>query len=164
LAGVLFGEGGGRTDGSYGGRVNQFLQLASKDLRGLPLNSDPRGSAANIAKNSNSPPSGTQRQSATIAQLEGGIRGSAAENPPWELAPATSLSDGLSQSGPQASANRTGRPLALATEATAQPSKSPSFLPRTLRFAWADELKTFLAAFGVAAILLKLMRRMAGGN
>ena len=36
LAGVLFGEGGGHTDGSYGGRVHQFLQLAAVDLRSLP--------------------------------------------------------------------------------------------------------------------------------
>ena len=55
LAGVLFGEGGGRTDGSYGGRVHKFLELAANDLRTLP--------PTNLAKN-NSVPGVATKQSA----------------------------------------------------------------------------------------------------
>lgn len=36
LAGVLFGEGHGRTSGSYCGRVHQFLMLASAEMHAAP--------------------------------------------------------------------------------------------------------------------------------
>ncbi len=65
LAGVLFGEGGGRTDGSYGGRVHKFLELAANDLRTLP--------PMNLAKN-NSVPGAAAKQSAPGGG-SGAIRG-----------------------------------------------------------------------------------------
>ncbi len=75
LAGVLFGEGGGRTDGSYGGRVHKFLELAANDLRSLPSSG---GKDSAIAKN-NSPPGvpaktrDSRRRGGTIRRRHRGI-------------------------------------------------------------------------------------------
>jgi serine protease Do len=158
LAGVLFGEGGGHTDGSYGGRVNQFLQLAAGDLRSLPASSGDKGGPANTsiaqAKNDRS-------KSASTAQFAGGISEPAQSgpadgivsgpaSPPWADRPIASK---------PASSDRRARPLAVAAESpagSAATGRTPSVKGQSI--VWKDELKTFLAAFGVAAIVLHVFR------
>jgi hypothetical protein len=62
LAGVLFGEGGGRTSGTYCGRVHQFLLSATSPLRqGTPAQvaSLPPTDSAAVTPNTNTQPAPT---------------------------------------------------------------------------------------------------------
>lgn len=163
LAGVLFGEGGGHTDGSYGGRVNQFLQLAAVDLRGLP--------ASNIAKNAPARPPATIAQNNTngignssAARFAGNIGEPAssettASAAQWPESAAPRIADRSSAGGSPQSNNRSAKQLTLAAESSNNSTandasgwtKGPSFI-------WTNEIKTFLAAIGVAAIALQILR------
>ena len=159
LAGVLFGEGGGRTDGSYGGRVHKFLELAANDLRTLP--------PTNLAKN-NSVPGAAAKQSppggGAAVQFEGGIAASTTDplgTSPWNSAPEDRLASRplYGQSFGTAPA---GRPLAIAGDAGPKAGIAPARAASKAIFIWGDELKSFLAAFGVAAILLNAVRWLGG--
>jgi hypothetical protein len=160
LAGVLFGEGGGRTDGSYGGRVYKFLELAANDLRKLPPTN------TNIAKNSSSPaaPAMPASISPPAARFEGGLAASAADQPGasgWNSAPDDRLAN-RPLYGPSPGAVPAGRALAISGEVA--PSVGAAKLRNLAKtnFIWGDELKSFLAAFGIAAILLNAMRWVGG--
>ena len=165
LAGVLFGEGGGHTDGSYGGRVHKFLELTSLDLRSLPASS-PVAEKASEAIAANVPaarPAGGVAASA--ARFDGGINSprepqNQADWNAWETARLASRPN--DPSGAMQANNATERPLNLAAEADSKTNGSEYPAPaRGTRFAWQDELKSFMAAFGAAAILLHLMRLVA---
>jgi hypothetical protein len=160
LAGVLFGEGGGHTDGSYGGRVQKFLELTALDLRSLPAGST-GGPGTAVA--TNPAKANGANVTAAAARFDGGIH--TPQNDPrtqadwnsWEsqrLASRPSDASGLNPSN-----NSAARPLDLAAESDSK-SAAPSApaAHRAGRFVWQDELKTFMAAFGVAAILLHVMR------
>jgi S1-C subfamily serine protease len=56
LAGVLFGEGGGHTAGSYCGRVSDFVRPVSPLVTGKPALPDPAISIASAAANQNPSP------------------------------------------------------------------------------------------------------------
>jgi hypothetical protein len=152
LAGVLFGEGGGRTDGSYGGRVHKFLELAANDLRTLP--------PTNLAKNSSTPGAPAMPSSgSSAAQFEGGIAASASDQPGtagWNSAP----EDRFANRPLYGQSRAAGRPLAIPGDTVPIPAITKSRSPSRANFIWGDELKSFLAAFGVAAILLNAMRWM----
>jgi hypothetical protein len=164
LAGVLFGEGGGHTDGSYGGRVQKFLELTSLDLRTLPASSPAAKSSEAIAANvpTARPPGGV---AASAARFDGGINSSRepqnqADWNAWETARLASRPS--DPRGATPSNNAAERPLNLAAEADSKTNGSEYVAPaRGARFAWQDELKSFMAAFGAAAILLHLMRLVA---
>jgi hypothetical protein len=168
LAGVLFGEGGGHTDGSYGGRVQKFLELTALDLRTLPAsNSNSSGPTTAVAANaprislpaSNSTP-------AAAARFDGGIYASQGQNnqADWNAWQAARLAD--RSNGPTGSMQSTKpaeRPLTLAADPGSNSGGTESVgQPKSPRFIWQNELKSFLAAFGVAAMLLHLLRWMAG--
>jgi hypothetical protein len=167
LAGVLFGEGGGHTDGSYGGRVHKFLELTALDLRTLPASSPVAEKASGaIAANvpAARPASGL---AASTARFDGGINSginSSAREPQnqadwnaWETARLAAKPN--EPSGAMGANNGAGRPLNLAAEGEAKTNGPEYATPaRGVRFAWLEELKSFMAAFGVAAILLHLMR------
>ncbi|HZZ28570.1 MAG TPA: serine protease [Pirellulales bacterium] len=161
LAGVLFGEGGGHTDGSYGGRVNQFLQLTSLDLRTLPPNNSNQGHAPAIVANplrgnSAAPPPARFEGNLGPSQNEGGSLA-------WSNAPTPRIAErnsvGNITSGKAAPIER---PLSLPADAAQPSGHVHSSAMRTTGFIWGDELKTFLAAFGVAAIVLHMLRWIAG--
>jgi serine protease Do len=163
LVGVLFGEGGGRTDGSYGGRVNQFLQLCSVDLRGLPA------SNVAIAKNTqpqwptsfasaNSPPT-EQSDSARLADNRGPV---SRLNPKlteigWENTAVPRIA-GRTESPAQS--DSTTRELTISAESPVRDAAaiSPSGASKAPAFVWFEEMKSFLAAIGVAAVVLQLLR------
>jgi len=155
LAGVLFGEGGGHTDGSYGGRVNQFLHLAANDLRSLPSADVAKSStpAAAIAQTAN-----VGRRSTATAQFAGVISEGSNTGPAEGIVsePETPRVAARAASGGHSGNDRQAKPLALAAE---PPSRSSS--AKGTAIVWTDELKSFLAAFGVAAILLHVLRLAA---
>jgi hypothetical protein len=159
LAGVLFGEGGGHTDGSYGGRVQQFLQLTSLDLRMLPPSDNSKNSAIASAPNPLRQNGPTQGQ----AQLNGNLTTAQDGGDPlaWSHTPTPQVAQRIDpvRSSPLADTDA-GRPLSLPADG----QKSGRIdSPAPLRaFIWEDELKTFLAAFGVAAMSLHLLRWIAG--
>ncbi|HEY2828142.1 MAG TPA: serine protease [Pirellulales bacterium] len=166
LAGVLFGEGGGHTDGSYGGRVHKFLELTALDLRTLPAsNSNYHVAATTNAANGTSPNTVGGTASST-ARFEGGIANAQvphtkADWNAWEANRLAARPNTRNES--TLSNNLAERPLALATDAESKPSDLPiATLAKGSRFVWHDELKSFLAAFGVAAMLLHMMRLVAG--
>jgi S1-C subfamily serine protease len=155
LAGVLFGEGGGHTDGSYGGRVNQFLQLAATDLRSLPASGSDQSASAKIAiaqANNN------RSKSASNAQFAGVISEAGQAGPAEGVVSepdAPRIADRTIATRPSRN-DRRARPLALAADSTA---RSSSVKGTTI--VWTDELKSFLAAFGVAAMVLHVFRLAA---
>ncbi len=163
LAGVLFGEGGGHTDGSYGGRVQKFLELTALDLRTLPASNTGAPSTAVAA---NSPKASAANVSAAAAQFDGGIH--APQDDPrtqadWNAWEAERLAARPHDTmGLNPTTNSAVRPLDLAAEPDSKvAAPSPSTTGRAGRFVWQDELKTFMAAFGVAAVLLHVMRFVA---
>ncbi len=167
LAGVLFGEGGGRTDGSYGGRVRQFLQLTANDLQNLPTNvaQSPRSDGAR-GQSSDVGNSRIAQRRRPAASFDGEIAAADQESKmsTWQADELTASSSGAV--GESTSGNRISRPLAIGarTEAatTAHHSAGESIgnpvLFRRIWLTWGGEVQSFLAAFGVAAILLQFLR------
>ena len=156
LAGVLFGEGGGRTDGSYGGRVHQFLQLTALDLQKLP--------ATNVASTA----APTERRSesdmiartAPAARFQGAV--TASEDQPRPLYTVAGKHCAAGPSHAQC-ASRFQFPIRSARGETFDHSSvatanRPADGLHWFWLHWGGELKSFLAAFGVAAILLQLLR------
>ncbi len=163
LAGVLFGEGGGRTDGSYGGRVNQFLQLTSLDLRSLPPSNTEQSRAATVAANSTTGNRAAQPQ----AQFEGRVAATQPEADPiaWSNTPTYRIAE-RNITGNASAGNETqpSRPLAMSGDPAQKLGRLDSSTPfKGTGFMWGDELKTFLAAFGIAAIVLHVLRWVVRG-
>ncbi len=174
LAGVLFGEGGGRTDGSYCGRVHKFLELCAVDLQRLPT--------ANIASN-NQPPKANQvaqnnvlvaaSPAYAVARFDGGI--GATESAPAGVASASDSTAGWTEALTPRVASRTSvggepypqepqsQPLAMATPNQSFAARSSTvFAALAMRgisalSGYKGELKSLLAAFGVAAIVVHLL-------
>ena len=157
LAGVLFGEGGGRTDGSYGGRVHKFLALTAKDLRNLPTNSLAKSGKPNAGAAVAAATSGPN--AASTARFEGGINASRDEVAPagWTESPAARVADRSGAGNAPRRSDASSKPLALAGDAS-QKSNAADPATSSTGFVWGDELKTFLAAFGVAAMVLHVIR------
>ncbi len=151
LTGVLFGAGDGKTSGSYGGRVHQFLQLASTDLQrapgaSIPTNPLPSREKANEAvqlyANHVTSPRAATFAGQIAASDESGL--------------AQSVSPKIANQSPQ------NHPPAVAIHAVSSESatKTPKS-PIGIWFVWGEELKSILAAFGVAAIALQVLRSIA---
>ncbi len=141
LAGVLFGAGGGTTLGSFGGRVESFLATLAPDIGRI-------GDAAMVR--SDAPPA-----AASAAQ------------PSVELT-AQSQSAGLSEKVPPSDA---AQPAALWTDVSTTPavddatwqsaptaSATPAADAPQSRRDWFDQTKTVLAAVGVVAIVVQVLR------
>ncbi len=150
LAGVLFGEGGGSTDGSYSGRVHQFLQLASADLRALPTN---RASANNIVA------AGQTGASQLAVSSEGGAGtpAYAGAAPPYATGAPVQIAQ-RTQDFDQSQPAHIDRPLAVSAPLiVGTPSDRSAARTSGAWTGWPNELKSLLAAFGAAAIILQLL-------
>ncbi|HTQ37403.1 MAG TPA: serine protease [Pirellulales bacterium] len=162
LAGVLFGEGGGHTDGSYGGRVNQFLQRTALDLKTLQPASTEQNRATAVAANQIKSNGWVQPQ----AKFEGGIGSSQDDGGSiaWSNTPTTQIAMRSGSGSPTPTIDvQAGRPLALPAEPAQKMARADSMAPlKSTGFVWGDELKTFLASFGAAAMALHLLRWIAG--
>ncbi|HEY2759722.1 MAG TPA: serine protease [Pirellulales bacterium] len=164
LVGVLFGEGGGRTDGSYGGRVNQFLQLCSVDLRQLPT------SNTAIAKSSQPkwPASFTPASSPAIAQTDSarfaadttaaGQPTSKATDPGWENTGVPRIAGRVEESTQNSLSDVRELTISAGSPIRESMPSSPGGTSKAPTFVWFEEIKSFLAAIGVAAVVLQLLR------
>lgn len=157
LAGVLFGAGHGTTSGSYGGRVHQFLQLASNDLQRYPT--------ANLAT---IPAPSRERRSNTIQLFANNVDSPRAATFAGSVGPQGAI---IESPAPKIASQSSPNSPAVAIQAAAPTNRSPSSnelapaKPSSSSWpAWAEELKSFLAAFGVAAILLQLLRATSAGK
>jgi hypothetical protein len=166
LAGVLFGEGGGRTDGSYGGRVHQFLQLTAMDLQKLP--------PSNIANPASKKPADENRspeaiaRAAPSAQFAGGIASADEEERRWPAnesqleTPNSRIAS--SQRGPETKPLYIGGPAPTNSNDNNEAPRD-SFVtakPHGFWHAWGGEIKSLLAIFGAAAIGLQFLRLFSG--
>ena len=163
LVGVLFGEGGGRTDGSYGGRVNQFLQLCSVDLRQLPA---PNTAIAKTSQpqwpTSFAPANNPTAEQSDLARLTNNSDAATRLNPTaketgWENTGVPRIA-GRTESPAQSES--TTRELTISAESPVRDgvATSPSGASKAPAFVWFEEMKSFLAAIGVAAVVLQLLR------
>ncbi len=154
LAGVLFGEGNGRTSGSYCGRVRWFLTsvvprlpatstiAASRALQPIPSRADSVTSSTDGASRETSMPLAAVSSPA-----------------PASASPAASTSPG---SGPLVSDDEAPRPLVASTQAGGAAAES-------VQIGWhdvagdslADQAKTVLAGVGILAILLQALRLLS---
>ena len=116
LAGVLFGEGGGRTTGAYCGRVHSFLTLAVEHLH----KQDP-GALASAAANRNSPAGEywRPRSAPSRREVRSDERGDDDSNYNVAQALPASLYSGTQ---PQSSGNESSPATALAPLAAIAPS------------------------------------------
>ncbi|MCC7086582.1 MAG: trypsin-like peptidase domain-containing protein [Pirellulales bacterium] len=145
LAGVLFGAGAGTTSGSYGGRVHRFLQLASADLQRLPATTLPpvsnspgdklKGPVQLYANHFDSP------RAAFAGQIQ-------------TLNSAAVVSE--------ATVPRIDSPAPAVVIRADSPVDTQSLASTPAKtWSWGDELQALLAAFGVAAILLQVLRLLS---
>jgi hypothetical protein len=161
LAGVLFGEGNGRTSGSYCGRVRWFLtsvvpsaganaaQIAAAPSELAPIAPRPIGSTANVASPSDA------SEPARLASLESTWESTTA---PPQLPSALAASRHVTQTVPA-----TQPPAVLASTRGESPS------PHAHVIGWTDiageslgeQLKTMMAAVGLLAVILHVLKWMS---
>jgi S1-C subfamily serine protease len=153
LTGVLFGAGYGTTTGSYGGRVHQFLQLASNDLQRYP--------AANIAQ---TPAPSRERRDGAVQLYANNVDSPRAATFSGQITPPDSGI--LESANPKIASQAAPTTPAASIQAASPTSKPPSKSKSSANSwpAWAEELKSFLAAFGIAAILLQVFRSMTASK
>jgi hypothetical protein len=149
LTGVLFGAGDGKTTGSYGGRVHQFLALASTDLRRVPATHAPALPSSPREKSNGAVQLYANNVDAPRAAFAGQIN-------PASAAPATETT------APKiASQTPLIAPPPVAINASPVRASPDDARPAAGTWFWGEELKCLLAAFGVAAILLQVLRLLS---
>jgi hypothetical protein len=121
LAGVLFGEGGGRTTGAYCGRVHSFLTLAVEHLH-----KEGAGALASATTSGNSPAGEywQPRPAASHREVRSDERSDDDSNYNVAAAPPASLYSGTQ---PQSSGNESSPTTALAPVAAIAPSSARDF-------------------------------------
>lgn len=162
LAGVLFGTGGGKTSGSYCGRVRTFLASVKDDFFRLRPNPAlmAQAPAVNPVPASAPPPN-------TAAKPPGGAP--AAPSAPSTPAPVQpGQVAGIQRSSPPAAIRAGDAGWTAASPAARAPAASTQNAPlldwpvagTTL---WGD-IKNYLAVVGIAAILFHALRFLVGGT
>ncbi len=143
LAGVLFGEGNGRTSGSYCGRVRWFLS------RIVPQLSDP---GVQVARTATPPmPASTPGPDpAPLAKLEPPPAPPAVASPPQQQWQAASQSTRNSE--PPVASTRSPQPQAETVQLTWRDVAGET---------WGQQTKTVLAGIGVLAIILQALRLLS---
>jgi hypothetical protein len=145
LAGVLFGAGGGTTLGSFGGRVQSFLATLAPDI-GRPDKSA-------FAKSEAAPPANDVVRKEPSAQLAAAPVESPPEQPEPEAQPATLWTQADDSHAPVDKAaweTTPGQPSVVAASPQRAPAPRPS--------GWLEHSKNLLAAIGVIAILVQVLR------
>ena len=157
LAGVLFGEGGGRTAGSYCGRVKWFL--ASLTDRPNPPRATPaptpNSAATMVAERDTAPP-----PLVPLRDRDRKIEPDVVERPAGSFAGRTV----------QTPANPFESPLPRT--GFVHDSSRPSLEPAGDEVSWAqiagdtfaDQIKTFLAILGCCAVLMFALKAIGGGK
>lgn len=162
LAGVLFGAGEGTTLGSFGGRVENFLASLAPDIGGAQ---DSREAAeprfALTASTHGAAPAEPAASVAVASQAT-----TTTPSPPQRQATATlsaaSAAAASAPAAPTADVARGAEPTwAPAPAGAASPSadNSPAIWPQApTRDGWLDTVKSLLAAVGVIAIAVQLLK------
>lgn len=155
LAGVLFGEGGGRTSGSYAGRVQKFLELTAVDLQHLPRPSQPQDSLVAMTS-AGTISRGTARFEGRLLEVTGETGSNL--NTQTQLASVTAEEHrSLAQS--QSASTQVTPSLSVTAPPSTTNTAVHAALPATGKaIRWRDEIKSYLAAIGFAAIALQLLR------
>jgi hypothetical protein len=161
LAGVLFGEGGGRTAGSYCGRVQWFL--ASLTDRPSPFASQPNAPAMPEQKFRNSPEAIAESMSPRSPVIAS-VPDRQEVAPEWVHRPRGSFA----QRPPEPMNGPIDRsPLPTSIPASSQVAASSLATPQTGEvLSWSeiagdnlsDQAKTFMAIFGCCAVVLQALR------
>ncbi len=160
LAGVLFGTAGGKTSGSYCGRVRTFLASVKDDFFRL------RPSPTMVAQAPNSSPAPANTAPTNTAAgrpgAQPGTSAVAASAQPGQVA-------GTQRASPPAAIRAgdsgwTGPSPAPTARIPAAPPENAPFLdwPTARSTLWGD-IKNYLAVVGIAAILFHALRFLAGG-
>jgi hypothetical protein len=153
LAGVLFGEGRGRTAGSYCGRVQWFLSSVTRRPAVGP--SDP----STLLAARPAPPAATAPAAASAAEspAEGTASLSAPAAPPHDAPPAAAPPE-------PAAAPALVPPAESELAAAADPEDAELSWREVAGPTTADQVKTVLAAFGALAILLQVLGRLSASR
>ena len=149
LAGVLFGAGGGRTAGSYCGRVHWFLRDVVPDRRQQPANAA-QIAAAPVEVEDSLPLAAVQTKPPALRQRFVAAR-----------APIPAAMPSASPAGPSV-ANRSAQPA----QAPAAVRKGPEAAGSTQQLGWEDiaginffdQARTLLAIVGSLALLMQVLR------
>ena len=167
LAGVLFGEGHGRTSGSYCGRVRWFL--TSVTPRGpasvaqfRPLEAIPTRPADITTPPS--PASGSPRDAAFASSSPGMAPETFAQQSAYIPPPFSTAMSASTALGSPMSTNVV--PADPAQNRRWSPARAPAENPQAIQIGWhdiageslADQAKTLLAVFGVMAMILQALR------
>lgn len=155
LAGVLWGAGGGRTAGSYSGRVRQFL---ASIIPTSPSQADP----AAIALAGISPAGSASGNAAATRALPPGESAQPADGAQWRSAAALPAPSG--QPGfPQVAARPWGAASAASPQSEDEP---PATDAEAVSVGWEElagktrleQAKTLLAVVGIAALAIQFRR------
>lgn len=153
LTGVLFGAGDGKTSGSYGGRVDQFLRLASLDLQRLPAGNPP---ATKIAY---APPA-REKFNNSVQLYANHVSSPRAAAFVGNVVPPEPIAESTTPKVASQSPLANTPPVAINSDPSQAIGDGQS-AAIGIGFIWAEELKSLLAAFGVAAIVLQVLRWVA---
>ncbi len=175
LAGVLFGTGFGRTAGSHSGRVRRFLDTVAGDFQRLSSQSTmiaqrrpPMGAAAGLSNRAAG--SGARARPATVAAITGGPHRPPSSQTGRQPDPRRDLAQLPVPRPYRTPADNSAASAAIGTPESAQPEHGrapvasvsgpggPTLSPQPAVATRADQIKTFLAAVGIASILLHGMR------
>jgi len=160
LAGVLFGEGQGRTSGSYCGRVRWFLSAV------VPSNTASQQMIAQTPA-TNAAPEPSRAPAATVAP-QGGL--AQAFVPPQVQTSAIPLAERAPMPGAAGATMTLSAPAAPAVEPNLVAStRSAPEVPSDLLdnafgwedfagYTWGDQLKTVFAGIGILGLLLHVLR------
>ena len=155
LAGVLFGAGQGTTLGSFGGRVGSFLATLAPDIGQATDHALVQGDFQNSARAPN------VRSKGSDAALSGDKNAPSipAEDAPWH-APQPHIAE-LWAAGDSASSSAAAvNPVVHQAPSDAQPPAVPTAVAghEVAGNHWFDQAKTVLAAIGLLAIALQMLR------
>lgn len=164
LAGVLFGTAGGKTSGSYCGRVRTFLASVKDDFFRLQPSPALMAQARAVSPApSLPPPPNTSVPPPSPAPRAPVANSAPAPAPPSQVA---SMQRGSPPAAIRAgNTGWTGANPSPAPRAAAAPTQDAPFLdwPVAGTTLWGD-LKSYLAVVGIAAILFHAMRFLVGGT
>ena len=181
LAGVLFGTGFGRTSGSHSGRVRRFLDTVAGDFQRLSSQSTmiaqrqpPVGAAAGLSNRAAGTAgvagSGTRARPAAVAAITGGPHRPPSSQTGRQPDTRHDLAQLPVPRPYRTPADNSAASAAIGTPGPAQPEHGrapvasvsgpggPTLSPQPAVATRADQIKTFLAAVGIASILLHGMR------
>lgn len=158
LAGVLFGEGNGRTSGSYCGRVQWFLASVAPDAAQAKGQLIAMAPLAPVAARPGT--DGAAREPGRIANVDAGreLNAAATASAPAPVLPA---SMGTARNVTRVASTPIHEPVVASTRGAAEPAVHVVGWSDLAGDTLAEQAKTVLAAIGVLAMILHVLRWMS---